>query len=314
MSTACEDTYAAIQMMITEARHEDAMVALEQWLAENSDHALAHKDLGDLYFLEGKTDQALAHYEKAAELNPENTDYLKNLADILYSQSDDVERALAIYDKILSIRSDDIDTLMVAGHIRVSLEHFDEAMRNYTRILEIDPSNEDAKHFADRINCHKEVQEASESSPEAVCQHCQALVAQGQLNEGIACLERLIQQHPDFALAHNDLGVLYYQRGDKARCVKNYKKATEMDPQNSIFRKNLADFYLIEEGAVEKAMEIYVSVLKDDPEDIDSLMAVGHICTSLKEKDSARTFYERILDIEPWNFDASERIEQLNSD
>jgi Tfp pilus assembly protein PilF len=61
-------------------------------------------------------------------------------------------------------------------------------------------------------------------------------------------------------------------------------------------------------------MEIYVSVLKDDPEDIDSLMAVGHICTSLKEKDSARTFYERILDIEPWNFDASERIEQLNSD
>ena len=310
--TACEDTYASIQMMLSEARHEDAMAALEQLVAGHADDDAAHNDLGDLYFLKGKTDQALAHYQKAAQLKPENARYLKNLADILYSKSNDAERALAIYDKILSIRPDDMDTLMVAGHIRVSLEHFDEAMAHYMRILEIDPSNEDAKQFADRISYHKELQK-NESKPEETCEKCQALVAQGQFNEGIACLERLIQQHPAFALAHNDLGVLYYQQGDKARCVKNYEKAVELDPLNPIFRKNLADFYLMEEGAVEKAMKIYVSVLKDDPEDIDSLMVVGHICTTLKEEDSARTFFERILDIEPWNFEATERIDQLSN-
>lgn len=312
MITGFEEKYSAIQMMITEARHEDAIAALKQLLAEQNDSASAHNDLGGLYFLKGNIDQSLAHYQKAVQLNPENTEFLKNLADILYSESKDVERALAIYDKILSICPDHMDTLMVAGHIRVSLENFDEAMRHYTRILEIEPSNATAKQYVDRIRCRKGVQE-TEYSAESAYQNCQELVSRGNLIEGIACLERLVQQHPDFAIAYNDLGVLYYQRGDMARCVKNYQKAIEIDPQNSIFKKNLADFYLIEEGAVEKAMEIYVSVLKDDPEDIDSLMAVGHICTTLEEEDSARTFFERILDIEPWNFDAIERLDQLSN-
>lgn len=311
MMTACEDKYAAIQMMIAQDRHEDAMSALEKLVAEHDDFASAHNHLGDLHFLKGKMDQALEHYEKAAQLDPEKTEYLKKLADILYSEFNDEQRALAIYNKILSIRPDDMDTLMVAGHIRISLEHFDEAMEHYARILEIEPSNEDAKQFIDLISCQKGAQE-TEFRPEAAYQDSQALVAQGQVNEGIACLERLKQQHPAFALAHNDLGVLYYQRGDKVRCVKNYKKAVETDPQNPIFRKNLADFYLIEEGAVEKALEIYVSVLKDNPEDIDSLMVVGHICSVLGKKNSAKTFFERILDIEPWNFDAIERIDQLS--
>lgn len=140
----------------------------------------------------------------------------------------------------------------------------------------------------------------------------QIMISEDNPEDAIAALEQLLAEHPDFALAYNDLGVLNYQRGDTASCVRNYEKAIEMDPLNSIFRKNLADFYLFEDGAVEKAMELYVSVLKDDPEDIDSLMAVGHICNSLKENDSARTFFERILDIEPWNFDAIERIDLLN--
>jgi tetratricopeptide (TPR) repeat protein len=141
----------------------------------------------------------------------------------------------------------------------------------------------------------------------------QMMISEDNPEDAIAALEQLLTEHPDFALGYNDLGVLYYQRGDKARCVKNYEKAIENEPRNPVFRKNLADFYLIEDGAVEKAMEIYVSVLKDDPEDIDALMAVGHICSALKENDSARTFFERILDVEPWNFDAIERLEQLNN-
>jgi tetratricopeptide (TPR) repeat protein len=309
---ACQNEYASIQKMIAVDRHGDALAALEQLVAEHEDHAAAHNDLGNLYFLHDNMDHALAHYRKAAELEPENTQYLKNLADILYSDAHDAKRALAIYDKILSIHPDDLDTLMVVGHIRVSLEQFDQAIGNYTRILELEPANVDAKQFIDRIRCRQGPQQ-TESGPEEAYRCCRELVNQGQIDAGIACLERLIQNHPAFALAHNDLGVLYYQQGDKTRCAKHYAKAVELDAGNSIFKKNLADFYLVEEGSVEKAMKIYVSVLEDDPEDIDTLMAVGHICTLLEENDSARIFFERIQDIEPWNFDAIEHMDQLNN-
>ena len=180
MTTACEDKYAAIQVMLTEARHEDALAALQQLVIENDDNAAAHNDLGSLYYGAGQMDQALAHYQKAAELNPEHPGYLKNLADILYSQTDDAERAVAIYNKILSIRPDDVDTLMVVGHLEVSLERFDEALGRYTRILALEPSHAEAKQFVDRIRRRKATQK-TELSPETVYAHCQELVTQGQL-------------------------------------------------------------------------------------------------------------------------------------
>ncbi len=308
--TACEGKYDEIQEMLAQERHDEAMSALEKLLTEDDGHAPAHYDLGNLYYASGRMDRALAHYERTAELNPEHPGYLKNLADMLYSETDDSERALSIYDKILSIRPGDVDTLMVAGHIEVALERFDEALKRYTRIIALDPSNEEARQFVDRIASPPVASETADS-PEADYRHCQELVAQGQINDGIVCLEGLTLKYPAFALAHNDLGVLYYQRGDKSRCVKNYKKAVAMDPKNPTFLKNLADFYLVEEGAVEKALEIYASVLKDHPEDIDALMVAGHICSAMGNGDSAKTFYQRILDVEPWNFDAIERLDKF---
>lgn len=310
MMTASDDKYDAIQRMITQARHDEAISALEQLVTENNGHAPAHYDLGNLYYASGLKDPALVHYEKAAELNPERPGYLKSLADMVYSEMDDAERALSIYDKILSIHPDDLDTLMVAGHIEVALERFDEALKRYHRIIALDPSNEEARQFVDRI-ASSPVDPETSGNPQADYKHCQELVAHGQINEGIACLEGLTQKYPAFALAHNDLGVLYYQQGDKSRCVKNYKKAVTMDPKNPTFLKNLADFYLVEESAVEKALEIYASVLKDHPEDIDALMVAGHICSAMGNGDSAKTFYQRVLDVEPWHFGAIEQMDKL---
>ena len=308
--TACDDKYDAIHRMLAQERHDEAISALEQFVTENNCYAPVHYDLGNLYCASGRMERALAHFEKAAELNPEHPGYLKNLADILYSEKGETERALSIYDKILFLRPDDVDTLMVAGHLEVALERFDEALERYTRIIALDPSNEEARQFIDRIGRPPDPP-VTAHSPEADYKHCQELVAQGQINEGIACLEGLTQQYPAFALAYNDLGVLYYQRGDKSRCVKNYKKAVAMDPKNPTFLKNLADFYLVEEGAVEKALEIYASVLQDHPEDIDALMVAGHICSAMGNGDSAKTFYQRVLDVEPWNFDAIERLDKF---
>lgn len=140
---------------------------------------------------------------------------------------------------------------------------------------------------------------------------CQALVRDEKIDEAIACLEGLVRVNPEYALAYNDLGVLYYRMGDKPSSVSCYEKAVSLDPGNMIFRKNLADFYLVEQGRLQDAFQIYLSVLKDNPEDIDVLLVAGHICVAMEKPDDARIFYERVLDIEPWNFDATERLEKL---
>ena len=135
------------------------------------------------------------------------------------------------------------------------------------------------------------------------------LIRSAPAESAISVLQNLLERWPDFAVAHNDLGVLYYNRGEKEKALPHYREAARLQPENITFRKNLADFYYIEQGRIEEALELYVSILRSHPKDIETLMATGHICESLNKPDDARVFYNRILEIEPWNTEARQKLE-----
>lgn len=129
--------------------------------------------------------------------------------------------------------------------------------------------------------------------------------------EACSKLEKFLESYPDFALAHNDIGVLYYKQGMKEKALSHYRQAVQFEPQNITFQKNLADFYYIELGQFEKAMQIYVKVLNANPEDIEALLALAHICVALEKFDDAKDFYNRILKIEPGSKDAGKFLAKL---
>ena len=52
-----------------------------------------------------------------------------------------------------------------------------------------------------------------------------------------------------------------------------------------------------------------MKILERDPEDVETLMAIGRICETLQRHDDARTFYQKALEIEPWNLEAQERLD-----
>jgi tetratricopeptide (TPR) repeat protein len=311
--TTCEKQYEGVQAMIAAESNNEAIKALEQLVDTCDDHAPAHFDLGNLYYTYGRMEEALLNYEKAVDLSPENPVYLKNLADLLYSEKKDAEQALIFYEKIISFNPEDVQTLMIMGHLCVSLERFNDALNYYNRILDIEPWNGDAQQFLDRLLDQSSTLE-SNVEPITIHQRCQEMVSLGQIEQAIEQYESLASLYPEFALAHNDLGVLYYQQGNKERSLECYEEAVALEPSNTNYQKNLADFYLSEQGRVEEALKLYLSVLSADPEDIDSLMVAGHICVALGKIESARVFYDRVLDVEPWNLEASEHLEQLPVD
>jgi tetratricopeptide (TPR) repeat protein len=308
--TENEKKYKAIQKMIFENKNEDAITALEQFLSECDSYSAAHFDMGNLLYTAGRMDEALFHYQKTVSLEPNNQIYMKNLADLLYTEQKDVDQAIRLYEEILSLNPEDIQTLMIMGHLCVSIERFSDALDYYNRILDIEPWNGEAQEFVDKL-MEKSLSFGAQTKPDKIYQHCQELVKRGKIDGAIAGYEELISLFPDLALAYNDLGVLYYQQGDKIRCLKSYEQAVTLDPKNQNYQKNLADFYLAEQGEIEKALKLYLSVLNENPEDIDTLMVAGHICVAIGNSEAARTFYDRVLDVEPWNLEASERLESL---
>ena len=79
--------------------------------------------------------------------------------------------------------------------------------------------------------------------------------------DGIRRVKEFLATFPSFALAHNDLGVLYHQAGNPTLALAHHEKAARLQPDNTLFRKNLADFYAVELGWLEEAVDIYLEVV-----------------------------------------------------
>jgi len=94
---------------------------------------------------------------------------------------------------------------------------------------------------------------------------------------------------------------------------RQYEEATRLDPQNDVYSKNLADYYVVAKGRFEDALSIYVRLLRQTPKDVDTLIGIGRICELLGRIDDARDFCRKALDVEPWNETARDILGRLGA-
>ena len=80
------------------------------------------------------------------------------------------------------------------------------------------------------------------ASPEKLYQTARGFMEGGREKEAIGALRVFLGLYPDYALAHNDLGVLYFREGEKEKAHKHYERASQLEPNKLTFQKNLADF------------------------------------------------------------------------
>ena len=304
-----EQMYEDMQPLLQAARPEDALQALLNAVRSFPELARAHNDIGVLYYRSGDTSKAQAHFERATGIAPGNADFLKNLADYTHVELGRVEEAVALYDRILELRPQDISIRATTAHLLVSLQRFADAAVHYRKVLDIEPWNAEVKENLEKIE-RILGREATSVGPDRFYADAQRSVQIGDIPGACGQLENLIAAHPGFATAHNDLGVLLYQSGEKGRALRHYEEAARLQPANPTFQKNLADFFWVEQGRTEDALKIYVRVLEDSPQDIEALTAVARVCAALGQREDARVFYERILELEPWNTDAHDALNQ----
>lgn len=304
-----EEIYAEAQRAAADGDESRARQRLEELVARHPQFAPAHNDLGVLCYRAGRKAEAIARYEEAVRLDPDNPTYRKNRADYRYVEEQRTEEALRDYVAVLEKNPEDVETLLTTAHICVSLERFEDARHFYERVLEIEPWNADARAILDklaRIAADQTADGAEERHAAAARQ-----VDCGDLDGAIAGLERLVAAQPDYAVGHNDLGVLRARAGDFEAAQRHYEEAVRLDPANATFAKNLAELYWLKLGRFEEALRLYVEILGRDPQDLETLAALGKLCIALRQFDDARCFFDRILEIEPWNSGAHQALAEL---
>lgn len=304
-------TYDRLISEISALAPEEGIRHIKQFLMTYPSFPQAHNDLGVLYLRAGNSTLALAHYEKASRLQPDNITFRKNLADFYAVELGWLEDAVDIYLEILKRNPRDTEALIALGQIgsamegQTSLPHPQQAAPALQAPVP-PPVQFRPIEAVPATPVSKPVRSSSERYEAAT-----ALAVGGKLEAAIAELKELLLHDPAFALAHNDLGVLCQQTGDLDAALLSHRQAVELQPANSTFRKNLADFLLICRNDIQGALEQYNSLLAKNPRDLDVLKALARICLEMDNVADARYFLERALSVEPWNRDVREALQKL---
>ena len=149
---AVEAHQGIVKLLVAAGKRGEAVFALEKLVESYPDYAPAYNDLGVLHGETGNLERALAAYEKAVSLDPENATFRKNLGDFYYVAMKRPDEALRHYEKALSLNPRDTETLLIMGNIRVESGNFHEARDYYLKVLEIEPENELANQMIAAIS------------------------------------------------------------------------------------------------------------------------------------------------------------------
>jgi len=125
-------------------KYGEALKVMQEVVSMDPFHARAQNDLALLYLTSGDKEQALAHLSLALQLDPENTDTAKNLAEV-YMELDRTEDALQTFLDIVNRHPHDVEALFHLGTACASLGLEEHAKKLFSRILELEAEHAGAK-------------------------------------------------------------------------------------------------------------------------------------------------------------------------
>ncbi len=65
------------------------------------------------------------------------------------------------------------------------------------------------------------------------------LMKKGKTDDAIKSFEQALEINPQDAYCHHMLGILYEKKGEKKKADEHHAKAAELDPENSVYKKNV---------------------------------------------------------------------------
>ena len=103
---------------------------------------------------------------------------------------------------------------------------------------------------------------------------------------------------PDDTGAHNNLGVVYYNKGLYAEAIEHFEHALELDPRMQVAERNLQIAYF-GTGFYEGHVAELLAQLEADPNDVDAHYNVAAVYASLDRAEDALAHLDKVLLLAP---------------
>ena len=246
------------------------------------------EELSDLYIQSGRLREAVTEAEESLKQNPGDLNarrvlariYTRMIGDAQQNKIDEnmVKKALEQYQKITDKEPQDADSWLMVGRLQKISQNSVDAEKAYKKVLEIDPTNEDAmtglamvySDLGDTKSATELLRKAAEKNPTA---------------RSLASLAAAYEQMKEYALAAETL-----------------KKAVDQNPGNAELERALAQDLLFSEQ-LDEALKIYEGLVADDPKDLQSELRISQVYRQKHDFAKARQAADKAKEMDGTNLE-----------
>lgn len=243
-------------------------------IRKNAEAWMAHGNLGDYLSGRGRTDEAIAQYEKSLALKPDSPQLVFNLGLALGAKGRRKE-ALARYQEALGLQPKYPQAWVNIGCIHLDEGRLDEAVAHFREAFKQDSNLAEAHYnlanalsqqrlLPDAVVHYREAIRCRPDYAEAWINLGNALLATKRIDEGIDAYRRAIAVRPGAFEARLNLGALLLERGQLREALDHLGWAVRIRPDSPDARYRLGKA-LERSGHTAEAIGEFQAVLRLDP-------------------------------------------------
>ena len=263
----------------------DAQLCCQQALELDPGHADSLYLMGLISLQSRQHDHAVAWLSQAIRQTPK-IDYLTSLGFTL-KQMGRLDDALAVFDKAIQLKPDDAELWKHLGGVLLALDRGAEALLSYQHALSIDPAHKEAA-FQSGLLLHQQQRDAEAVEAFTVCltQQPNDLTA---LQMRAKCLRKL-NRYPDYLadterastlapadpLACNNVGDALVCLGRHAEALSWFDRALSLQPGMIEVLLNKG-FALLQLRRLADAADVYQKILAIDPGNAKAAWQLAHV-------------------------------------
>ncbi|MFB2836909.1 FkbM family methyltransferase [Floridanema evergladense] len=224
--------------------------------------------------MENNFAEAIAFYQKSIDLNPQDWEAYKNLAN-LWAINGNLEQAITCYQKVIYLNPNLAEVHNNLGNCFLAKNQLEDAIAAYQNAVTLNPKY-----------------------PEAFYNLGNACKAKGDLATAKINYQKTISLKPNFPEVHNNLGLVLQEEGYLAEAINCYEQAIRLNPEYAEAHNNLGNAFE-EEKNLEKAIACYQQSLALNPNYIDAYNNLGNVLLSQGKAEEAIACYQKALELNP---------------
>ncbi len=206
------------------------------------------------------------------ELHPDELSEKLDKA-LKYHQAGKLQKAKALYQKVLKSHPDYNDALHMLGLVFHQSGDNNAALRLYNKAI----AN-------------------NQNSPELLTNFGNALEATGKIEDAIAAFKKAIAIKPNFSLAHNNLGNSLIIRGKNDEAIASFKKAVALEPNYADAYFNLGNL-LHATHKLDEAALCFRQAIAIEPRFADAISNLGKLLMDKGDNKEAVSLFERAIEL-----------------